>query len=133
MAKAVLETSGAQVSSAGAASPGAALRPVNLNERFGALGSVNEVRQEIDDAFSDMRTFLNLEPDQVMRLCAGHSARLSEIRVQIQRIEDIHRQWKPVRVREIEPALEELQNQFAIASRLVTVRELDWKMETGGR
>ena len=94
-------------------------------------GSIETVRQEVDDAFADMKTFLNREPDEVMRMVSGHSSRLSELRVRIQRIEDFHRQWKPVRVREIEPALEELERQFSIASRLQSVRELDFRVERG--
>lgn len=96
-------------------------------------GSIDTVRKEIDDAFADMKTFHNLEPDEIMRLCGGQSARLSEIRVRIQRVEDWQREWKNIRVREIEPALEELERQYTIASRLHSVRELDWKMESGER
>lgn len=96
-------------------------------------GSIDSVRVEIDDAFEDMKLCANSDPDEAMRLCGGHSARLSELRVRIQRVEDFHRQWKAIRTREIEPALEELANQFAIASRLHSVRELDWRMETGQR
>jgi uncharacterized membrane-anchored protein len=96
-------------------------------------GSIDSVRGEIDDAFLDMKTFVNREPDEIMRLCGGHSARLAEIRVRIQRIEDFHRQWKPIRVREVEPTLEQLQNQFQVASRLHSVREHDWRVETGGQ
>lgn len=105
---------------------------MNTAQVFPAVGSIDSVRGEIDDAFADMKTFHNLEPDQVMRMCGGHSARLSEIRVQIQRIEAVARQWKPVREREVEPAIEELKTQFGIASRLHSVRELDWKMAGGG-
>lgn len=108
-----------------------AMGRVDLDERFGELGSINDVRTEVDDAYADMKTFFQREPDEVMRLCAGHSARLSYIRVCIQRIEDVHRQWKAVRTREVEIALEQLQNQFAIASRLHSVRELDYRMEQG--
>ena len=94
-------------------------------------GSIESVRAEIDDAFKDMKTFFNREPDEIMRLCGGHSARLAELRVRIQRIEDFHRQWKAVRVREIEPALDQLRNQYEIASRLHSVREFDFKLEGG--
>lgn len=121
--------------------PGSAPAPVqqqpmqypgmNTSQVFGQIGSIDSVRGEIDDAFADMKTFLNLEPDQIMRMCGGHSARLSEIRVQIQRIEVIHRQWKPIRTNEVEPAIEELKNQFSVASRLHSVRELDFKMAGG--
>lgn len=96
-------------------------------------GSIDSVRQELDDAFADMKEFHNREPDEVMRVAGGHSARLAELRGRIQRVEDRLRQWKPVRTREIEPALEELRNQFEIASRRHAVREFDWKMETGQR
>lgn len=98
---------------------------------FPGLGSIDDVRTEVDDAFTDARGFHANEPDEVMRIVSGHSSRLSELRVQIMRIEDIHRQWKTVRVREIEPCLDELREQYAIASRLHSVRELDWKMSGG--
>ena len=96
-------------------------------------GSIESIRVEINDAFEDMKTFHNREPDEVMRLVAGHSARLSEIRVRIQRIEDVHRQWKNVRTREVEPTLDQLGQQFTIASRLHSVREFDYAVETGER
>lgn len=94
-------------------------------------GSIQTIRGEIDDAFADMKTFHNLEPDVVMRMAGGHSARLSEIRVRIMRVEDWAREWRDVRTREIEPTIEELRNQREIASRLHSVRELDFKMEGG--
>lgn len=109
-------------------------RPFGLDTTrvsVGVGGSIDSIRQEVDDAFKDMATFHNREPDEVMRMCAGHSARLSEIRVRIQRVEDIDRPWRNVRLREVEPALEQLSNQFQIASRLLSARELDWRMETG--
>lgn len=96
-------------------------------------GSVDSVRREIDDAFADMKTFHNRQPDEIMRMAMGHSARLSELRVLAQRVEDYHRVWKLVRTREIEPALTECERQYQLGSRLHSVRELDWKMEQGER
>lgn len=94
-------------------------------------GSLESVRKEVDDAFADMKTFLNEEPDRIMRIAGGHSARLSELRVRCMRIEDLRREWRDVRTRELEPCLEELERQYTIASRLHSVRELDWKIEAG--
>jgi hypothetical protein len=94
-------------------------------------GSIDSVRQEVDDCFADMRTFHNREPDEIMRMCRGHSARLSELCVRIRRVEDFQRHWKPIRERELEPALKELSDQWQNASRLHSVRELDFKMEGG--
>lgn len=94
-------------------------------------GSIDSVRVEVDDAFADMKTFFNREPDEIMRMAGGHSARLSELRVRVMRVEDFRREWKSVRTRELEPALEELERQYTIASRLHSVRELDFKLEGG--
>lgn len=109
-------------------------RPYDTSAYEETIGaSIDLVRQEIDDAFEDMKTFHNREPDEIMRMCGGHSARLSEIRVRIQRIEDWKREWKNIRTREIEPAIEELDRQYTIASRLHSIRELDYKLEAGER
>lgn len=93
--------------------------------------SIDVAREEIDDAFADVREFYTKEPDEVIRLCSGHSARLSELRVRIQRVEDMRREWRNVRTREIEPALDELERQYTYASRLHSIRELDFKMSGG--
>jgi hypothetical protein len=93
--------------------------------------SIDQARGEINDAFADMRTFYTREPDEVIRMCSGHSARLSELRVRIQRVEDMRREWRNVRTREIEPALEELERQYAAASRLHSIRELDFRLSGG--
>ena len=103
--------------------------PPPTDEQFGGgLGSIDSVRREVADAYSDMKTFHNTEPDEVLRYCSGHSARLSEVKVLISQVEPVFRQWRAVRVNEVEPAIEELRAQFSIASRLIAVRELDWKM-----
>lgn len=129
-----MEPAGGLVSVPGGVTPVAAppIHPgMNTSQMFPGVGSIDSVRAEVDDAFADMKTFHNLEPDEVMRMAGGHSARLSEIRVQIQRIEVVARQWKAVREREVEPTIDELKNQFMIASRLHSVRELDFKMAGG--
>lgn len=107
-------------------------QPVDLDQVDSDVGgSIASVRDELDDAYVDMRTFANREPDEIMRICSGHSARLSELRMRIRRVEDTRRHWSPVRIREIEPTLEELTNQFTIASRRHSVREFEWRMDNG--
>ena len=93
--------------------------------------SIAGVRTEVDDAFDDIKTFHQREPDEVFRLVSGHSARLAELRGRSYRIEDRAPVWKAIRTREIEPALDELNKQFQIASRLLSVRDLDYRMEAG--
>lgn len=118
--------------STGAARPGIQTLDFDLVDDVVGL-SMNQARAEVNDAFEDMGMFHQMEPDEIMRRAGGHSARLSFIRVRCMRIEDFRRQWKDVRVRELEPALEQLEQQFTIASRLHSVRELDYKMEAGER
>lgn len=114
--------------------PGATVAQYPTHEVHQAIGgSIDSVRQEVDDAFADMKTFYQNEPDHVMRLAQGHSARLSELRVLIMRIEDQLPIWKNVRMRDIEPAIDELWKQYQISSRLQSARELDWRIESGER
>jgi hypothetical protein len=95
--------------------------------------SVNQARAEVDVACRDMSMFEHMEPDEIMRRTAGHSARLSYIRVRAMRVEYFKPHWEHVRTRELEPALDQLEHQFTIASRLHSVRELDYRMESGER
>lgn len=97
------------------------------------IGSLADLRQEIDDAYEEMKEFISMEPDQIMTLCAGHSARLNEIRTRIQRVEDMpqFRILKGVRQNELEPTIKELQFQFQVASRLFAVRQLDYELSRG--
>lgn len=120
----------------GPGSPGARrVVPVsNLDDVEPAVGiSVNQARDEVDQAFQDMSAFEHMEPDEIMRRAAGHSARLSYIRVRVMRVEYFMPYWEDVRRYDLEPALDQLEHQFTIASRLHSVRELDFKMESGER
>lgn len=96
------------------------------------LGSIADVRKEIDDVLADMRVFHRAEPDQVMQAVSGHSARLVEIIIHIQRIEVVRREWKPVR-EEAQAVLTELKSQFQVASRLLAMRTQDWEMSGRGQ
>lgn len=94
------------------------------------LGTIDGVRREIDDVLADMREFYRAEPDQVMAAVSAHSARLTEIVVQIGRIEVVMREWRPVR-EEADKVLAELKSQFNIASRLIAVRQMDFDLIRG--
>lgn len=131
MAKISLVTTPIQGQSA-PTSPGVGSIPFDTSDVSVEVGgSMDSVREEINDSFLDMKTFHDREPDEIMRICRAHSARLSELRVRIMRVEDYQRQWRSIRTREIEPTLTELSDQWSNASRLHSVRELDWKMESG--
>lgn len=105
---------------------------VAQNHSVAGLGSITSVRGEIDDVMADMKLFHRAEPDQVMHAVSGHSARLVEIIVQIQRIEVVRREWKPVR-EEAQVVLNELKSQFSVASRILAQRKDDWEMSGRGQ
>jgi len=106
--------------------PAAALAQV-----YPGVGSIQSVRDEIDATLAAMREMHRLESDQVMRAVAGLTARLVELRINIVRMEVMAPIWKNLRTQELEPTLDELGRQYAIASRLHSVRELDYRISTG--
>ena len=108
----------------------AAVLAANQTTVVPGLGSIQTVRAEVDDVLADMKAFHKAEPDMVMAALSAHSARLVEIIVQIQRIEVMRREWKPVR-EEAEKTLAELKSQFQIASRLIAIRQMDFDMVRG--
>lgn len=112
---------------------GVPAQPVDTTHRYPAVGSIDDVRSEIDDAWGDIREFYQEEPDDVMRMCSGHMARLGEISKDIRRIESSAPALKRLRAQELEHTIDELWKQYQIASRLQSVREMDWKMTAGGQ
>lgn len=93
--------------------------------------SIDQARQELYDALEDMKGAYQQQPDQVIRLCSGHSARVREIAIRIAAVEDRLPHWKQVRTREVEPVLAEIRQQFDQASRLLTQLQFDYTVETG--
>jgi hypothetical protein len=108
----------------------AAMAAANAQVFDGALGSVNSVRAELADVLADMKDFHKAEPDEVMSAVSAHGARLVEIKILANRLEVQYRQWKPV-VKEVEDVLAELRFQFQVASRQLSVRQLDQSLIGG--
>ena len=107
---------------------GVAAPSLDTTTKYPNIGSIDDIRQEVDDAHGDMRNFYQQEPDEVMRLVSGHLARLAEISKEIRRIEGTVRQLKSIRTNEIDPAMQSLFQQFQIHSRLESVRETDFRV-----
>lgn len=94
----------------------------------GELGSREEIQTELDLIAAAVRGFYAKQPDQVMRECAGYSARLTELCVLLHRVEGSNRQYTRVRTQQVERFLSELDRQFKIASRLVEVLRQDLEL-----
>jgi hypothetical protein len=80
-------------------------------------GSREEIEAELDLIAAAIRTFHRKQPDQVMRECAGYSARLTEMAVLLHRVEGSNRQYTRIRTQQVERFLAELDRQFKTASR----------------
>jgi cytosine/adenosine deaminase-related metal-dependent hydrolase len=88
---------------------------------WGALESKQKVEGEIDLMLRTVRSFWELEPDQVAKLIQAMSARCTELCVHLHRLEG-RREWKQVRTQQVERLLAELDRQWKLASRLIEVR-----------
>ena len=91
---------------------------------WGALVSREVVEEEIDLMLRTVRTFWELEPDQVMRMSSAMSARCTEMSIHLHRLEG-RREWKQIRTMQVERLLNELDRQFKLSSRLVEIRRQD--------
>lgn len=100
----------------------ATLRPT------GALGTREQIQQELDSIAAACRMFYMKQPDQVMREISAYSARLTELAVLLHREEAYDRQYTRVRTQQVERWLVDLDRQFKIASRMVEVARQDLEL-----
>lgn len=94
----------------------------------GMLISREHVEQELDMCLRTIRTFWQMEPDQVLRASGAISARCTELSVHLHRLEG-KREWKQIRTMQVDRILAEVDRQFRINSRLIEVRRQDIAME----
>lgn len=99
--------------------------PLEFLAPAGFLGTREEIESELDMIASSIRTFHRIQPDQVLRYCAGYTARLTELRVLLHRQEAVSRQYTRLRTMQVDKFVEELDRQFKVASRLVEVMRQD--------
>lgn len=90
---------------------------------------IERLRGELDGYYRAMQGFVSLEPDQVMLQLSAFSARASEIRTHLSRSDG--RLSNAFRTREIEPFIDECDRQFKLHSRILSQRELDWRISAG--
>lgn len=102
--------------------------PIDALSPAGYLGDRQDIERELDLIAAAIRMFYNKQPDQVMRECAGYSARLTEMAVLLHRVEAGNRQYTRIRTQQVERFLAELDRQFKTASRLVEVQRQDLEL-----
>lgn len=109
------------------------LSPLDALGPAGHLGPRSEIEKELDLIAAAIRTFYAKQPDQVMRECAGYSARLTELCVLLHRVEAGNREYTRIRTQQAERFLAETDRQFKIASRLVEIQRQDIDLLRGQR
>jgi hypothetical protein len=94
----------------------------------GALGTREDIHNELDGIAAAMREFHIKHPDQVMRECSAYGARLTELAVLLHRAESGDRQYTRIRTQQVDRFLKEIESQFKTASRLVEIHRQDLEM-----
>lgn len=104
--------------------------PLEALAPTGTLGDRTQVERELDLIAASIRTFHRLRPDQVLRYCAGYTARLTEMHVLLHRVESTAsgRAYTRLRTQQVDKYLEELERQWKTASRLIEVMRQDLQM-----
>lgn len=88
-----------------------------------------EYLAEINVYIASMVHWHSREPDEVLLACSAYSARLSEMRIHLQRRNSA--MCKQLLNREVDPLLSQIEFQFRVHSRLLSTRELDFRMAGG--
>lgn len=86
-------------------------------------------QNELDAYYEVMQLLNKMDPSEVMQKLSSFSARASEMRSQLVRVDS--RRSNAFRTREVDPFLLECDRQFKVHSRLQSFREFDWKMAGG--
>ncbi len=93
------------------------------NEELAAL------RAEVDEYFSLMKRFHEMEPDEIFMKLSSITARAAEIRIALVRRES--RRCTALRTKEIDPLIEQVDRQFRMWSRILAVKEIDVRLSGG--
>lgn len=84
---------------------------------------------EINVYVASMVHWHDREPDEVLLACSAYSARLSEMRIHLQRRNSAL--CKQLLTREVDPLIGQIEFQFRVHSRLLSAREFDFRMAGG--
>lgn len=92
------------------------------------LPDVPELEEEIDAMLLDLMGANMDMPDEVIRMCAGYMARLTELHVRIVRVEGANRGYRWIRTQQIDKVENLIEFLYKSASRLVEIRRQDTEL-----
>lgn len=98
----------------------------------GQLGTRVQIEAEIDAMLMSVAEFWRMEPDEVMRLISGFSARCTTLEIHLHRVEGRDRQYTRIRTMQVVKLLAELDRQFKTHSRTVELRRQDLEVLRAG-
>lgn len=96
------------------------------------LGTREQIETELDGIAESIRAFHLKLADEVLRECSAYSARLSELKVLLHRVEGLSREYVRVRTMQVDVYLEEVDRQWKTASRLIEVERQNIALAGGG-
>ena len=87
---------------------------------------ITSFQGELDQYYAEMQDLCVMDPVEVFMKLSAFSARVSEMRSQLVRVDS--RRSSSFRTKEVEPFLDECDRQFKIHSRIQAFREMELKM-----
>lgn len=87
------------------------------------------VQVELDGYFHDLTSLNSLPSTECFQLLSGISARAAEIRSRLMSMDS--RRSNAMRLRHVDPLLEEVDRQFKIHSRIQSVRQMEFDTSKG--
>ena len=87
--------------------------------------TINDFREELDEFFTEIGRFYQMDEVSILQRLAAYSARMSYVRSLIMRQREV-RELTNFRTRELDPFLEEVDRQFRIWSRIITIKQREY-------
>jgi hypothetical protein len=104
--------------------PTAPLAPVQV-KALNALGTRQQIEDEIDSILVLIGQLCTQEPDEALRNVSAYSARCTTLAVTLHRVEARDRAYTRIRTMQINPILDELRTQKEIAKGMIEMRRQD--------
>lgn len=90
---------------------------------------ISGFREELDSYYQAMLLFNKMDPVEVFQTLSQFSARASEIRMGLMRVDN--RKNTSFRTHEIDPFISECDRQFKLHSRIQAIKEMDARLSGG--
>jgi hypothetical protein len=87
--------------------------------------TIQDFRNELDDFYKEIALFYQMDSVAILQRIAAYTARMSYVRALIMRQREV-RELTNFRIKELDPFLEEVDRQFRVWSRIVTIQQREF-------